>query len=103
MNTEWFFTSIFWRYDYNVFYSTLLHLQPLRFHCVGGCWILTLGLLHLLHRKSSYILIQDMVRAHPLLARSLQQRGKISSATRLQIIHFFLSFLSVHSVEFFVN
>jgi hypothetical protein len=19
-------------------YSTLLHLPPLRFHCVGGCW-----------------------------------------------------------------
>jgi hypothetical protein len=22
----------------NVLYSTLLHLPPLRFHCVGGCW-----------------------------------------------------------------
>jgi hypothetical protein len=22
-----------------VLYSTLLHLPPLRFHCVGGCWI----------------------------------------------------------------
>jgi hypothetical protein len=21
-----------------VLYSTLLHLPPLRFHCVGGCW-----------------------------------------------------------------
>jgi hypothetical protein len=23
---------------YDVLYSTLLHLPPLRFHCVGGCW-----------------------------------------------------------------
>jgi hypothetical protein len=23
---------------FNVQYSTLLHLPPLRFHCVGGCW-----------------------------------------------------------------
>ncbi len=26
---------------FNVFYSTLLHLPPLRFHCVGGCWYRT--------------------------------------------------------------
>ncbi len=25
-----------------VLYSTLLHLPPLRFHCVGGCWDETL-------------------------------------------------------------
>ncbi len=25
-----------------VLYSTLLHLPPLRFHCVGGCWDRTL-------------------------------------------------------------
>jgi len=23
---------------FHVQYSTLLHLPPLRFHCVGGCW-----------------------------------------------------------------
>jgi hypothetical protein len=23
-----------------ILYSTLLHLPPLRFHCVGGCWAL---------------------------------------------------------------
>jgi hypothetical protein len=23
---------------YVCLYSTLLHLLPLRFHCVGGCW-----------------------------------------------------------------
>ncbi len=27
--------SFFFKY---VLYSTLLHLPPLRFHCVGGCW-----------------------------------------------------------------
>jgi hypothetical protein len=27
--------EIFFMYDIQV--STLLHLQPLRFHCVGGC------------------------------------------------------------------
>ncbi len=29
------FLAIFYFY---VRYSTLLHLPPLRFHCVGGCW-----------------------------------------------------------------
>ncbi len=28
--------NYFW--IFSVFYSTLLHLPPLRFHCVGGCW-----------------------------------------------------------------
>ncbi len=23
---------------FSVLYSTLLHLPPLRFHCIGGCW-----------------------------------------------------------------
>jgi hypothetical protein len=23
---------------FSILYSTLLHLPPLRFHCVGGCW-----------------------------------------------------------------
>jgi hypothetical protein len=25
-------------FQYPVLCSTLLHLPPLRFHCVGGCW-----------------------------------------------------------------
>ncbi len=29
--------SVFRFFSY-VLYSTLLHLPPLRFHCVGGCW-----------------------------------------------------------------
>ncbi len=31
---QWDFFSFF----FYVRYSTLLHLPPLRFHCVGGCW-----------------------------------------------------------------
>jgi hypothetical protein len=29
------------RFFKNVFYSTLLHVPPLRFYCVGICWDLT--------------------------------------------------------------
>jgi hypothetical protein len=29
---------IFLDFFMHVLYSTLLHLQSLRFHCVGGCW-----------------------------------------------------------------
>jgi hypothetical protein len=32
---KWGFFGFFFFY---VRYSTLLHLPPLRFHCVGGCW-----------------------------------------------------------------
>ncbi len=30
-------TGGFWDFSY-VLHSTLLHLPPLRIHCVGGCW-----------------------------------------------------------------
>jgi len=30
--------DIFWIFSFYVRYSTLLHLSPLKFHCVGGCW-----------------------------------------------------------------
>ncbi len=30
--------GLFWIFSFYVLYSTLLHLLPLRFHCVGGCW-----------------------------------------------------------------
>ncbi len=30
--------GIFWILLFFVLYSTLLHLPPLRFHCVEGCW-----------------------------------------------------------------
>jgi hypothetical protein len=28
----------FFKIFFSAIYSTLLHLPPLRFHCVGGCW-----------------------------------------------------------------
>jgi hypothetical protein len=45
-------------------YSTLLHLPPLRFHCVGGCW--DPGQLGLQHWLSDALttrldLIKDMI------------------------------------------
>ncbi len=30
--------SGFWIFLFYVRYTTLLHLPPLRFYCVGGCW-----------------------------------------------------------------
>ncbi len=30
--------GFFWNFFLYVLYSTLLHVPPLRFHCVGGCW-----------------------------------------------------------------
>jgi hypothetical protein len=32
---------VFYFFIFSVIYSTLLHLPPFRFHCVGGCWDLT--------------------------------------------------------------
>jgi hypothetical protein len=34
---SYFLIAIF--LDFNFCYSKLLHLPPLRFHCVGGCWV----------------------------------------------------------------
>jgi hypothetical protein len=36
-----FFNEINWIFFVYLRYSTLLHLPPLRFHCVGGCWYRT--------------------------------------------------------------
>ncbi len=33
-----FFAAFLWIFYFYVRSSTLLHLLPLRFHCVGGCW-----------------------------------------------------------------
>jgi hypothetical protein len=33
-----FLKGEFFGFYCKVRYSTLLHLPPLRFHCVGGCW-----------------------------------------------------------------
>ncbi len=46
-------TGVFWiLFFFYVLYSTLLHLPPLRFHCVGYAGIETMGLLRLWHRLS---------------------------------------------------
>jgi hypothetical protein len=36
IKTSFFTGGFFWIFP--VLYSPLLHLPPLRFHCVGGCW-----------------------------------------------------------------
>jgi len=54
-----------WIFSFYVRYSTLLHLPPLRFHCVGGCWDRTLDsylrLRQLAVRRSNH-----SARYHPL-------------------------------------
>jgi hypothetical protein len=51
------------------FYSTLLHLPPLRFHCAGGCWDRIQDCCDatwaLTARRSNHL-----ARSHPQLARS---------------------------------
>ncbi len=58
-----------------ILYSTLLHLMPLRFHCVGGCWIepTTVATLALAARFSR-------ARSHPQVRLDLIH-------TRLDLIH----------------
>ncbi len=67
--------------SFYVHYSTLLHLPPLKFHCVGGCWDRTqdccdIGIdalttwLNLIHSRIDLIhvridLIHDSDRSHP--------------------------------------
>jgi hypothetical protein len=49
-----------------VLYSTLLHLPPLRFHCDGGCWDRTQGLLQLRHRQLDALATRlDLIQTHP--------------------------------------
>ncbi len=52
-----------------VLHSTMLHLPPLRFHCVGGCWDRILGLLRLWHwlsERSNHSARSRPVYFHPL-------------------------------------
>jgi hypothetical protein len=46
--------GIFWIFFLNVLYSTLLHLPPLRYHCVGGCWDRTQDFCDSQKRKKVY-------------------------------------------------
>jgi hypothetical protein len=54
-------------------YSTLLHLPPLRFHCVGGCWDRTqdscdydIGCQTLYHMARSHPIHLDLAQFSPL-------------------------------------
>jgi len=38
VNRIYGFSTAVWGLDFYVLYATLLHLPPLRFQCVGGCW-----------------------------------------------------------------
>ncbi len=60
---------------FNVIYATLLHLSPLRFHCVGGCWDRThdccdFGICSRNAVTTRLDLIHGSPRSHPRLARS---------------------------------
>jgi hypothetical protein len=58
-----FVTGFFW--IFYVLYSTLLHLPPLRLHCVGGCWDRTQDCCDLAVRRFNH-----SARSHPHSARS---------------------------------
>ncbi len=88
---------------FSVIYSTLLHRQPLRFHCVGRCWDQTQNscsfgigcqtLQPLGQISSTLRQISSTLRFHPLSARSHPHstRSHPHSAdlihTRLDLIH----------------
>ncbi len=73
-----------------VLYSTLLHVPPLAFPCIGGCLLgLNPGLLRL-WRRSIYCIRQELIhhnsaRSHPHLVRS--------DPPWLDLIHSFLYYI----------
>ncbi len=79
---------------YSVLYSTLLHLPPLRFQCVGRCWVLRwvsdaktarLDLIHSLGQISSTY----SARSHPHTRLDLIQYSAVSHPhTRLDLIQY---------------
>ncbi len=74
-------------------YSTLLHLPPLRFHCVGGCRVATFALAE---RSSNH-----SARSHPhsTFGQISSTFGQISSLTRLGLIHIRLGRSHPHSAR----
>ncbi len=73
--------GFFWIFSFYVWYSTLLHLPPLRFHCVRGCWNRTPGQLRLRHWLSDALTTRlDLIHNRLDLIH-----------TRLDLIHFDLS------------
>ncbi len=80
--------GLFWIFSFYVWYSTLLHLPPLRFHCVGGCWIRTPGQLRLRHWLSDALTTRlDLIHNRLDLIY-----------TRLDLIHFDLSLTLSHTL-----
>ncbi len=63
--------DIFWIFSSYVLYSTLLHLPPLRFYCVGGYWDRT----------------QDCFDFGIDSQQTPKSQGLISSTFRLDLIH----------------
>jgi hypothetical protein len=77
--------GIFWIFKIMyVLYSTLLHLPPFRFHCVGECWIepRTVATSALAVRRSSH-----SATSHPHSATSHSPLGSHLNHTRLHLIH----------------
>jgi hypothetical protein len=64
--------TVFFKQRDFLLYSTLLHLPPLTFHCVGGCWDRPPGLLRVRNRQSDAL----TTRVHPQSARSHPQSAK---------------------------
>ncbi len=69
-------------------YSTLLHLQPLRFHCADGCWDRTQDRCNWCIWRSDALttsinLIRHQARSHPQLGQISTALGFISSALQI--------------------
>ncbi len=80
MDTLFLFLTVIFIFSFYVRYSTLLHLTPLRFRCVGGCWDRT--------QDSCDYCSNHSARSHPLLGQISSTLGQISSTTRLDLIHY---------------
>ncbi len=106
LQNTWTKFSTFYVY---VLYSTLFHLSPLRFHCVGGCWdwrTVATSALEVTRSNHSARSHPISARSHPLSARShpLSARSHPHSArshphsvslihTRLDFIHSWLDLI----------
>ncbi len=78
-----------------VFYSTLLHLAPLRFKRVGGCWDRPSGLLRLRHWQTGRS--NHSARSHPP-ARSHPQIFFLVFIVCVQTVHIPSHFSALDSI-----
>jgi hypothetical protein len=67
-----FFRRIRW--IFKVIFSTLIHLPPLRIHCVGGCWDRTQDCCDF--SFDSQKLSSVLVRSHPILLDLIIETSK---------------------------